>query len=163
VSASDPEASSQYLQTLQVTPAGTQTTQSPTLAPGNNLTLSYTITTSSSGVYVLSPSTVTFQWTAPNGTLISYAISTDSVQVDSLSSPWIQFTTTFRDFQPYSYLLLVPLILTPAIETYKLFRRRAQRKREKALLTMSSPQTAPNPDLPKTPETANGPSNPPPS
>jgi hypothetical protein len=163
VSASDPEAASQYLQTLQVTPTGTQTTQSPTLAPGNNLTLSYTITTGSSGTYVLSPSTVTFQWTPPNGTLITYAVSTDPVQIDSLSSPWIQFTTTFNDFQPYSYLLLVPLILTPVIETYKLLRRRAQRKREKALLAMSSPPTAANPDLPKTPETIGGPSNPPPS
>jgi hypothetical protein len=164
VSASDPEATSQYLQTLAASPSGTQTAQSPLLAPGNSLTISYTVTTRSSGTYVLSPSTVSFQWASPNGTLITYAISTDPVQVDSLSSPWIQFTTTFTDLQPYSYLLLIPLFLTPVIETYRLFRRRAQKKREKALLAISSQPTAPQTDLPKTPEAlSGGNTNPPPS
>ncbi len=150
VAGCDPEASSQYLQTLLVTPSSTQTVQAVTLPPGNSLTMSYSITTGSSGVYVLSPSTVGFQWTAPNGTVITYSIATDPVQVDSISSPWIQFTTTFNDFQPYSYLLLVPLILTPVIETYRLFRRRAQKRREKALLAMSPPPTpsTPPPDSP---------------
>jgi len=151
VSASDPEASSQYLQTLQISPSGTQTAQSPFLAPNNNLTLSYTLTTGSSGIYVLSPSTVNFAWTAPNGTKITYLISTDPVQVASLMGPLTQFTRTFSDFQPYSYLLLVPLLLTPVIELYKLSRRRAQRKREKELLAISVPAPAPQPSLPKTP------------
>ncbi len=163
-SASDPEAASQYLQTLQTSPSGTQTAQSPTLAPNNTLTMSYTVTAGSSGIYVLSPSTVSFAWLAPNGTTITYSVSTDPVQVDSLSGPWIQFTRSFTDFQPYSYLLLIPLLLTPVIETYRLFRRRAQRKREKQLLAMSAPpHTTPAPpsDLPKTPDSPAGP--PPPS
>lgn len=159
----DPEASSQYLQTLQVNPTGTQTVQSVTLPPSNTLTMSYTVTTGSSGVYVLSPSKVSFQWTAPNGTTITYSIATDPVQVNSVSSPWIQFTTTLNDFQPYSYLLLVPLFLTPVIETYRLFKRRARKKREKALLSMSPPlgSAGSPPDLPKGPESVGGPSPPP--
>ena len=161
VAATDPQATSQYLQTLVVSPSGPQTAQSPILAPGNSLTMSYTVTTGSSGVYVLSPSSVAFQWTAPNGTMITYTINTNPAQFDSLSSPWVQFTTTFNDLQPYSYLLLVPLILTPVIETYRLFRRRAQRKREKALLSAPPQAIAPQTDLPKTPQTAGGSGQPP--
>src|SRR5438034_2858141 len=67
---SDIEASPPYLQTLQISPSGTQTVQSPIVAPGNRLTMSYTVTTDSSGIYVLSPSTVTFDWAAPTATTI---------------------------------------------------------------------------------------------
>ena len=141
LSASDPQASPQYLQTLQVSPPGTQTQQTPLLAPGNVLTMSYTMTTVSSGIYVLSPARASFSWTAPNGTLISYAIVTDSGQISSLMGPMTQFTRTFTDFQPYSYLLLVPILITPVIETVRFTRRRAQRKRENQLLAISSPPT----------------------
>jgi uncharacterized protein (DUF2062 family) len=161
VSASDPEAPSQYLQTLQATPSGTQTVQSPLMAPNNSLTMSYTVMTGSSGIYVLSPSTVNFAWASPNGTAIKYSISTDPVQVDSQSGPWIQFSRSFSDFQPYSYLLLVPLILTPVIETYRLSRRRAQRKREKEMLAMSPTNPQPQPGSPKTSDTGTATSNPP--
>jgi hypothetical protein len=160
LSASDTEAPSQYLQTLKIAPSGTQTTQSPLLAPGNILTMSYTVTTDSSGVYVLSPSTVSFDWMAPNGTRISYNVFTDPTQILSLSGPLIQFTRSFSDFQPYSYLLLVPLILTPLIETYRLFRRRSQRRKEKQLV-MSAQQPLPPPALPKPPDTVAGSNNPP--
>jgi len=163
VAATDPQATTQYLQTLVASPSGTQTAQSPILAPSNSLTMSYTVITGSSGVYVLSPASVSFQWTAPNGTAITYTISTNPVQVASLSSPWVQFTTTFNDLQPYSYLLLIPLLLTPVIETYRLFHRRAQRKREKALLSVPPQPTAPQTDLPKTPQTVGGTGQAPPS
>jgi hypothetical protein len=156
LSTSDPQAQPQYLQTLQPSPAGAQTDSIPLFAPRNNLTMSYTVTTGSSGIYVLSPSTVKFDWTAPNGTRITYSITSDPVEVDSLSGPWIQLTRGFTDFQPYSYLLLLPLILTPVIETYKLSRRRAQRKKEKVLLAVSAqapppqqgPASAPEPTKP---------------
>ncbi len=161
VSGSDPEASSQYLQTLQISPSGTQPISALILPPGNSTTTSYTLTTVSSGVYVLSPATATFAWTAPNGTQITYSISTDPVQVASLMGPWTQFTRTFSDFQPYSYLLLVPLILTPVIEMYRLSRRHAQRKREKELLAMSPPSAQAQAGPPKTPDTGTATSNPP--
>ena len=163
LSASDPQASSQYLQTLQASPSGTQAATSPIFAPGNTVTISYTVTTGSSGIYVLSPSTVNFDWMAPNGTKITYGLSTNSVQLDSLSGPWTQFSRTFSDFQPYSYLLLLPLVLTPMIETYRLFRRRAQRRREKEFIAMSNQPPTQATDLPKTPETATGSNSPPPS
>ena len=158
---SDIEASPPYLQTLQISPSGTQTVQSPIVAPGNRLTMSYTVTTDSSGIYALSPSTVSFEWTAPNGTTISYTIITDPAQIDSLSGPWTQFTRTFSDFQPYSYLLLVPLLLTPIIETYRLIHRRAQRKREKELLAPPSPPPSSAPTLTKPPDSGAGAANPP--
>ncbi|HET7405385.1 MAG TPA: hypothetical protein VFJ63_04635, partial [Candidatus Bathyarchaeia archaeon] len=161
LSASDPQAPAQYLQTLQISPSGTQTAQSVILAPGNSMTMSYTATTESSGVYVLSPSTVSFSWTAPNGTQIRYSAITDPSQILSLSGPLIQFTRSFTDFQPYSYLLLVPLLLTPVIETYRLFRRRGQRKREKAILALSAPPSPPQPNIPKPPDSANAAGSPP--
>src|SRR5207247_1260260 len=92
----------------------------------------------------LSPSTVSFEWAAPNGTTISYTIITDPAQIDSLSGPWIQFTRTFGDFQPYSYLLLVPLLLTPIVETYRLIRRRRQRQRTKDRLPPPLHQPSPS-------------------
>ncbi|TMI35915.1 hypothetical protein E6H26_05555 [Candidatus Bathyarchaeota archaeon] len=161
LTASDPEASPPYLQTLQISPSGTQTAQALIFPPGTRQTMSYTVTTDSSGIYVLSPSTVTFDWAAPNGTTIFYTINTDPAQIDSLSGPWIQFTRTFGDFQPYSYLLLVPLLLTPIVETYRLIRRRSQRQREKELLARSSPPPSSAPTLSKPPDSGAGAANPP--
>ena len=161
LTASDPEASPPYLQTLQISPSGTQTAQALIFPPGTRQTMSYTVTTDSSGIYVLSPSTVTFDWAAPNGTTMFYTINTDPAQIDSLSGPWIQFTRTFGDFQPYSYLLLVPLLLTPIVETYRLIRRRNQRQREKELLARSSPPPSSAPTLSKPPDSGAGAANPP--
>ena len=161
LTASDPEASPPYLQTLQISPSGTQTAQALIFPPGTRQTMSYTVTTDSSGIYVLSPSTVTFDWAAPNGTTIFYTINTDPAQIDSLSGPWIQFTRTFGDFQPYSYLLLVPLLLTPIVETYRLIRRRSQRQREKELLARPSPPPSSAPTLSKPPDSGAGAANPP--
>lgn len=160
LSASDMQAAFQYMQTLQASPSGTRTVQNSSLTPGNSLTMAYSLTTGSSGIYVLSSSTVNFSWLAPNGTTISYTVSSDPIQIDSLSGPLTQFTRTFSDFQPYSYLLLVPLLLTPVFETYRLFRRRAQRKKEKALLAMSAPPPAPPSSPPKPPDFTSGSSTP---
>jgi len=164
--ANDPQTSSNYAQTLQLSPNGAQAMQAAILAPGNSLTLSYMVTTVSSGVYVLSPAIVNFLWTAPNGTKIAYTISTDPTEITSLAGPLTQFTRTFTDFQPYSYLLLVPLLLTPVVETYRLFKRRARRKKEKEMQSFyAAPPPPQQPNLPKPPETGagSGPNNPPPS
>jgi len=166
LNASDPQTSSNYAQTLQISPSGTRTLQPALLAPGNSLTLSYTVTATSSGVYVLSPATANFLWTAPNGTNISYSISTDPTEITSLSGPLTQFTRTFSDFQPYSFLLLIPLILTPVIETYRLFRRRGQRKKEKEMQSFyAAPPSPPQQSIPKPPDSGTGstPNNPSPS
>lgn len=136
--ATDPETLPQYSQTLQTSPVGTQTLQAPLLAAGNSLTMIYTVTTDSSGIYVLSAATVKFDWVAPNGTKITYAIGTDPVQLDAFMGPIDQFSRTFTDFQPYSYLLLLPLLLTPIFETYRLLNRRSKRKKEKELTAISS-------------------------
>ncbi|HYU55147.1 MAG TPA: hypothetical protein VEL71_02890, partial [Candidatus Dormibacteraeota bacterium] len=162
----DPQTSSSYAQTLQISPSGAQTQQASILLPGNSLPLSYTVTTASSGVYVLSPATVTFLWTAPNNTKISYNISTDPTEITSLSGPLTQFTRTFTDFQPYSFLLLIPLLITPVIETYRLIRRRNQRRKEKEMQSFyAAPPPPPQQNLPKSPDTGTGstPNNPPPS
>jgi len=116
LNASDPQTSSNYAQTLQLSPNGAQAIQAAILTPGNSVTLSYTVTTVSSGVYVLSPAIVNFLWTAPNGTKIAYTITTDPTEITSLAGPLTQFSRTFTDFQPYSYLLLIPLLLTPVVE-----------------------------------------------
>src|SRR3989475_12016946 len=130
LNANDPQTSSNYAQTLQLSPSGPQAMQAAILTSGNSATFSYTVTTVSSGVYVLSPAIADFLWTAPNGTKITYTISTDPTEITSLAGPLTQFTRTFTDFQPYSYLLLIPLLLTPVIETYRLVKRRARRKKE---------------------------------
>ena len=163
---SDAQTSSSYAQTLQMSPSGAQAMQAAILAPGTSLTLSYTVTTVSSGVYVLSPANVNFLWAAPNNTKISYTVTTDPTEITSLAGPITQFTRTFTDFQPYSYLLLIPLILTPVIETYRLVRRRAQRKKEKEMQSFySAPLSPPQPSLPKPsdPSTAPSGNNPSPS
>src|SRR5205823_6683721 len=113
------------------------------------------------GMYGPTPSMVTFDWAAPNGTTLCYTINTDPAPSDSRSGPWIQFTRYFGDFQPYSYLLLVPLLLTPIVETYRLIRRRGQRQREKELLARSSPPPSSAPTLSKPPDSGAGAANPP--
>src|SRR5207249_9734872 len=47
LTASDPEASPPYLQTLQISPSGTQTAQALIFPPGTRQTMSYTVTTDS--------------------------------------------------------------------------------------------------------------------
>jgi uncharacterized protein (DUF2062 family) len=153
----DPQTSSNYAQTLQLSPNGPQAMQAAILTPGNSLTLSYTVTTVSSGVYVLSPATVNFLWTAPNSTKITYIVATDPTEITSLAGPLTQFTRTFTDFQPYSYLLLIPLLLTPVIETYRLIRRRAQRRKEKEMqLLYSTRPPAPQASAVKPPDSSTG-------
>jgi hypothetical protein len=162
----DAQTSSNYAQTLQISPTGAQALQAAILTPGNSLTLSYTVTTASSGVYVLSPARVNFLWTAPNSTKISYTINTDPTEITSLMGPVTQFTRTFTDLQPYSFLLLIPLLLAPVIETYRLVKRRSQRKKEKAMQSFYSAPSPPSPQgLPKPPDpgTGSATSNPPPS
>lgn len=165
LNANDPQTSSSYAQTLQLSPNGAQAIQAAILAPGNSVTLSYTVTTVSSGVYVLSPATANFLWLAPNGTKIAYTITTDPTEITSIAGPITQFTRTFTDFQPYSYLLLIPLILTPVIETYRLFKRRAQRAKEKRMQSFySAPQAPSQLSVVKPPDSSPGSntSNPPP-
>jgi hypothetical protein len=153
----DAETSPNYAKTLQISPSGAQAMQAAILTPGNSLTLSYTVTTVSSGVYVLSPATVNFLWTAPNSTRITYSVATEPTEITSLAGPITQFTRTFTDFQPYSYLLLIPLLLTPVVETYRLVRRRAQRKKEKEMQSFySTPPPTPQPSAVKPPESTTG-------
>jgi hypothetical protein len=157
LSLTDPQTSSNYAQTLQLSPNGAQAMQAAILAPGNSLTLSYMVTTVSSGVYVLSPAVVNFLWTAPNSTKIAYTIATDPTEITSLAGPLTQFTRTFTDFQPYSYLLLIPLLLTPVVETYRLFKRRAKRKKEKEMQSFySAPPAPPQLSIVKPPDSSTG-------
>jgi hypothetical protein len=154
---SDAQTSSNYAQTLQITPSGAQVLQAAILTPGNSLTLSYTVTTVSSGVYVLSPAIVNFLWIAPNNTKITYTVATDPTEITSLAGPITQFTRTFTDFQPYSYLLLIPLLLTPVIETYRLVRRRTQRKKEKEMQSFyATPPAPPQQGVPQSPGPSTG-------
>src|SRR5713101_3570507 len=160
LNATDAQTSSNYAKTLQLSPNGPQAMQATILIPGNSATLSYTVTTVSSGVYVLSPAAVNFLWTAPNGTKIAYTITTDPTEITSLAGPITQFTRTFTDFQPYSYLLLIPLLLTPVIETYRLVKRRAQRKKEKQMQSFySAPHPPSSQGLPTSPDPSTGSNN----
>ncbi len=163
INVTDPQASPSYSSTLTTSSNGVQTLQASTLSPGITRTLNYTLTTQSSGIYSLAPATVAFLWTAPNGTTIRYSISTDPRQITSLSGPWTQFTKTFNDLLPYSLLLLIPLLLTPVIETFRLVTRRSKRRREtekQAVLAAKPPE--PPPTVPKSPNTGSG-TNPPPT
>src|SRR3989475_7277161 len=139
----DDEAPSSYQKTLQISPSGVQTGQFASFPPGQTQFLSYTATTRSSGTYVLSPATIGFVWLAPNGTRIRYTITTDQPLISSSSGPWTQFTRTFSDLQPYSYLLLLPLLLTPIIETLKLVGRHRKKNPEPWVNTPAGPQIAP--------------------
>jgi len=145
----DDQAPSAYQKTLQLSPGGVQTGQFASFPPGQTQSLSYVATTKSSGIYVLSPAKADFVWQAPNGTKIPYSISTDKPLVSSSSGPWTQFTRTFTDLQPYSYLLLLPLLLTPVIETLRLVGRHRKRKPEPWVNTPAEPQNIPPASLPQ--------------
>jgi uncharacterized protein (DUF2062 family) len=145
----DTQVSSSYQQTLQLSPSGIQAGQFASFLPGQTQFLSYTAMTKSSGTYVLSPATIEFVWQAPNGTRIRYTITTDKPLISSSSGPWTQFTRTFTDLQPYSYLLLLPLLLTPVIETLKLFGRRRKRRLEPWVNTPTETQNMPPPAPPQ--------------
>lgn len=139
----DNQAGSAYQKTLVIAPNGPQTGQFTSFAPGQTQSLNYVITAQSSGIYVLSIARASFVWQAPNGTRITYTVGTKEPLLSSTSGPWTQFTRTFTDFQPYSYLLLAPLLLTPAIETVRLFRKRAKRKPEPWVATPEPPVAPP--------------------
>ncbi|HZY94049.1 MAG TPA: hypothetical protein VFE98_04205 [Candidatus Bathyarchaeia archaeon] len=127
----DPQASADYMKTLQASPSGVQLAQAPTFSPGASSLLSYSLTPSSSGTYVLSPASVSFVWRAPNGTQIRYAIRTGSPRLESTSGPITQFMSTLTDLFPYSLLLIVPLLLTPAWEIFKLVGRRTRKRKQR--------------------------------
>ena len=139
----DDQAPSAYQKTLQLSPGGVQTGQFASFPPGQTQSLSYTATTESSGTYVLTTATADFVWQAPNGTKIQYSITTEKPLISSSSGPWTQFTRTFTDLQPYSYLLLLPLLLTPVIETLRLVGRHRKKKPEPWVNTPAEPQTIP--------------------
>src|SRR5213593_3988694 len=141
----DDEAPSSYQKTLQISPSGVQTGQFASFPPSQTQFLSYTATTKSSGTYVLSPAITEIVWQAPNGTQIRYTVTTDNPLISSSSGPWTQFTRTFTDLQPYSYLLLLPLLLTPIIETLKLVGRHRKRKPEPWVNAPIEPQNTPPP------------------
>jgi hypothetical protein len=141
----DTEAPSSYQKTLQISPSGVQTGQFASFPPGQTQSLSYTVTTQSSGTYVLSPATIEFAWQSPNGTRIRYGVTTDKPLISSSSGPLTQFTRTFTDLQPYSYLLLLPLLITPIIETLKLVGRHRKKKPGPWVNTPPEPQNIPPP------------------
>jgi hypothetical protein len=141
----DAQASSGYQKTLQISPSGVQTGQFASFPPGQTQFLRYTARTESSGIYVLSPATADFVWQAPNGTRIRYTVTTDAPLLSSSSGPWTQFTRTFTDLQPYSYLLLLPLLLTPIIETLKLVTRHRKKSPEPWVNTPTEQQSIPQP------------------
>jgi uncharacterized membrane protein YvlD (DUF360 family) len=139
----DDEAPSSYQKTLDISPNGIQTGQFASFPPGQTQFLSYTATTRSSGTYVLSPATTEFVWQAPNGTRIRYTVTTDNPLISSSSGPWTQFTRTFTDLEPYSYLLLLPLLIAPIIETLKLVGRHRKKNPEPWVNTPTEPQNTP--------------------
>ncbi len=139
----DDQAPSAYLKTLRISPAGVQTGQFASFPPGQTQSLSHTATTESSGTYVLSPATADFVWQAPNGTKIPYSITTEMPLISSSSGPWTQFTRTFTDLQPYSYLLLLPLLLTPVIETLRLVGRHRKKNPKPWVNAPAEPQAIP--------------------
>ncbi len=141
----DDQAPSAYQKTLQISPSGVQTGQFASLAPGQTLSLGYTATAESSGIYVLSSATAGFVWQAPNGSKIRYTVTTDKPLISSSSGLLTQFTRTFADLQPYSYLLLLPLLLTPVIETLKLVRRHGKKNPEPWVNSPSEPPNTPPP------------------
>src|SRR5439155_25944829 len=56
----DPQTSSSYAQTLQISPSAAQTLQASIPTPGNSMTMSHTVITTSTEVYILRPATVNF-------------------------------------------------------------------------------------------------------
>ncbi|HZY47851.1 MAG TPA: hypothetical protein VFE96_08660, partial [Candidatus Bathyarchaeia archaeon] len=142
----DDQASSSYQKSLQLSPNGQQTNQLASFSPSQSQSMSYTATTQSSGIYVLSRATASFVWQAPNGTRIRYTVNTGTPLLSSSSGPWTQLTRTLSDFQPYSFLLLIPLLLTPVIETLRLVsRHRRKNKAPRANSQGPSPASPPAP------------------
>jgi hypothetical protein len=145
----DDQASQTYQKTLQLNPSGTQTGQYANFPPSQTQTLTYSAIAESSGTYVLSMASADFVWQAPNGTLIRYTITTNAPLLSSSIGPSTQFTRTFTDLQPYSYLLLIPLLLTPIVETLRLVGKHRKKKPEP---WTAPPTTSPNTAGPPPPE-----------
>jgi hypothetical protein len=123
INVTDTEASTDYRKTLQLNPDQTQSLQLASFASGNFQSFNYSLVPSSSGTYVLTPATVSFTWKAPNGTTIRYMINTGIVTLTSSSGLLTHFTSSFNDLYPYSLLLILPLTLTPVLETVRLVGR----------------------------------------
>lgn len=123
----DDQASQTYQKTLQLSPNGIQTGHYSSFSPSQTQTLKYSAITQSSGTYVLSTASADFLWQAPNGTTIRYTITANAPLLSSSIGPLTQFTRTFTDLQPYSYLLLIPLFLTPIVETLRFVRKRGRK------------------------------------
>ncbi len=143
LNATDPQTSSFYKGTLQLSPIGP--VQLPTFASRENRTITYTATPTSSGTYVLSPATVQFLWTASNGTRIRYSVSTDEVVLTSTSGPVTQFTKTINDLWPYSILVLLSLVITPLLQVLRRLRKGGQ-KRNQGEKSSRSPSTENRPE-----------------
>ena len=143
----DDQASPTYQKTLQLSPSGTQSGQYATFSPSQTQTVRYSATPESSGIYVLLAASAQFLWQAPNGTTIQYTIITDPPLLSSSIGPLIQFTRTFTDLQPYSYLLLLPLLLTPIVETFRLVSKH-KRKTKPWADEPTRPKSTPTPPSP---------------
>lgn len=150
----DDQASQTYQKTLQLSPNGIQTGQYPSFSPSQTQTLTYSAIAQSSGTYVLSTASANFLWQAPNGTTIRYTIATNAPLLSSSIGPLTQFTRTFTDLQPYSYLLLIPLFVTPIVETLRLVRKHGRKNQQswspapppsQNTTAPLSPQVGPNP------------------
>jgi hypothetical protein len=139
----DTEASTDYRKTLQLNPDQTQSLQLASFVPGTSQSFNYSLVPSSSGTYVLTPATASFSWKAPNGTTIRYTINTGIITLTSSSGPLTQFTSSFNDLYPYSLLLILPLILTPVLETLRFIaRQRKKHHRSKMETRLQHPQSS---------------------
>lgn len=145
INVTDTQASADYRKTLQLIPDQTQSVQLANFVPGNSQSFNYSLIPGSSGTYVLTLATVTFLWRAPNGTQIRYVISTDVVTLTSSMGPMTQFTSSFNDLYPYSVLLILPLVLTPVLETLRLIGRQRKKHHESKKKTMIQQQRQPSP------------------
>ena len=150
----DYQASQTYQKTLKLSPSGMQTGQYASFPPSQTQTLTYSAITESSGTYVLSTASADFLWQAPNGTTIRYTILTTAPLLSSSIGPLTQFTRTFTDLQPFSYLLLIPLLLTPIVETLKLVSKHGK-KNSKSWRT--APSASQNTIAPSPPPTGSNP------
>ena len=154
LNATDDQASQTYQKTLQLSPSGTQTAQYASFSPSQTQTLTYSAITESSGTYVLSTASADFLWQAPNGTTIRYTITTNAPLLSSSIGPLTQFTRTFADLQPYSYLLLIPLLLTPIVETLRLV---SKRRKKNPQSWSPAPTESQNTTAPPPPQTGSNP------
>ena len=146
----DVQTSQTYQKTLQLDPGGTQAGQYANFPPGQTQTLSYSATAESSGIYILSAALADFLWQAPNGTTIRYTVITGTPLLSSSIGPLTQFSRTFTDLQPYSYLLLVPLILTPVVETFRHVHKHRKKTLPPWMTPASESQNSASPSPPRT-------------